>query len=130
MKPADIDKQIGLAIKALRIKKGLTQLDVAEKQNITYQQIQKYESGKSSIQVNRLFSICRELNVSVEELLRDALQSFTLSEPEAGYGKRRYINEQVTKEELRLLKLFRKIENKKFKEGLFKLLSGYDEVST
>ncbi|HHN65833.1 MAG TPA: XRE family transcriptional regulator [Nitrospirae bacterium] len=65
----DIKKELGRIIKKERVRAGLTQMQLADKLGITYQQIQKYEMGKSSVSVERLFQIADALNVSISSLL-------------------------------------------------------------
>ncbi len=65
----DIKKELGRIIKKERVRAGLTQMQLADKLGITYQQIQKYEMGKSSVSVERLFQIADALNVNISSLL-------------------------------------------------------------
>jgi transcriptional regulator with XRE-family HTH domain len=48
---------IGLNLKQLRELKKLTQNDMALFLNVSYQQIQKYESGKNRLPIDRLYRI-------------------------------------------------------------------------
>ena len=50
-----VNQQIGILIRTLRRQHGLTQKALGDMIGVTYQQIQKYESGKSSINVGKLF---------------------------------------------------------------------------
>lgn len=49
-----VNQQIGLLIRTLRRKQGLTQKDLGEMLGVTYQQIQKYERGKSNVNASKL----------------------------------------------------------------------------
>ncbi len=51
-----VNQQIGILIRSLRRKHGLTQKQLGEVLGVSYQQIQKYECGKSSINIGK-FSI-------------------------------------------------------------------------
>lgn len=62
-------KKIGNFIRELRKEKNLTQKQLAEKINITDKAISKWERGLSFPDITMLNVLCKELNVSVEELL-------------------------------------------------------------
>jgi len=55
--------KLGLAIRALRREKGVTQEDLAKLLNTTFQQIQKYEKGVNRISIMKLFAIAEYLKV-------------------------------------------------------------------
>lgn len=71
IKPNDIDKVIGVNIKKYRRLRNLTQMQLAKMLNppLSYQQIQKYESGASRVYINTLCQISIILNVDIKELL-------------------------------------------------------------
>lgn len=56
-----MDKRLGKCLKRLRIEAELTQSDLAAKGKITFQQIQKYESGVNRIAVSTLFRLAPAL---------------------------------------------------------------------
>lgn len=56
--------QIGLIIRHCRTGCGLSQTALGRKIGITFQQIQKYESGKNGFNVERLFQMARAMEVS------------------------------------------------------------------
>ncbi len=73
-----LDKQIGVRVRELRLTKGLSQQQLGEKLGITYQQIQKYEKGKSRISSSTLFQISQILEVPVLYFFQDlGIQSFS-----------------------------------------------------
>lgn len=51
-----VNQQIGTFIRTLRRQRGLTQKALGEMLGVTYQQIQKYESGRGSLSIGK-FSI-------------------------------------------------------------------------
>lgn len=127
-----INKQIGQRIKALRIHMGLSQMDLAERVGISFQQIQKYEKGTTRISVIRLQQLSRALQADIKELLDGEPVSVSDISPEYGItGKSRPAGLlPLNKEEKTLLKLFRGINNKKIKEGILKQLRGILEVES
>jgi len=61
----DIDIHIGQRLRGLRIARGLSQTDVAAQVDLSFQQIQKYESGKSRVTAAKLCSLARALDIPV-----------------------------------------------------------------
>ncbi len=61
----EIDHFVAKRIKARRRQLKLSQQDVAEQIGISYQQVQKYESGFNRVSAGKLFAIARILDVSV-----------------------------------------------------------------
>jgi transcriptional regulator with XRE-family HTH domain len=61
--------QIGQKIKAARALSGQSQEDLAEFLGVSFQQIQKYETGKNRIPVDRLAKVANHLRVPMSELL-------------------------------------------------------------
>lgn len=62
-----LNKYIGNQIKALRLKRGLTQDDLAEKLNTTRQTISRYENGDRKANQDVLFELSKILNVSIND---------------------------------------------------------------
>lgn len=65
--PADIitSGEMGAAIRARRKELGLSQEQLAEKVGVSYQQIQRYESGYSMLNVENIQRIARSLQIPV-----------------------------------------------------------------
>lgn len=70
-----IDKAIGSRIRMYRKALGLSQSDLAKEIGITFQQVQKYESGANRVAASRLWDISDALNVSVLSLFQDVAQN-------------------------------------------------------
>ncbi len=60
-----VDINIGKRLKVLRILHNVTQVDVAAKMGVSFQQIQKYETGKSRMSASRLWDLSRAFNKDV-----------------------------------------------------------------
>lgn len=56
-----MDKNVGKRIRIRRIEKGLTQQHLANSIGLSYQQIQKYETGSNRVSAGRLFFIAKIL---------------------------------------------------------------------
>jgi len=59
----DIDQAIGSSIRRQRLRKRLSQTELGRAIGVSFQQIQKYESGANRIAAARLLQIARTLRV-------------------------------------------------------------------
>jgi transcriptional regulator with XRE-family HTH domain len=69
-RPDPIDMLVGNNVRILRLEKGLSQSDLAERLGITFQQIQKYEKGVNRIGSGRLARLSQVLGVSVSRFFQ------------------------------------------------------------
>jgi transcriptional regulator with XRE-family HTH domain len=60
-----IDAHVGERIRLRRTELGLTQEQLAEALDVSYQQIQKYETGANRVSAGRMLEIARKLDVDV-----------------------------------------------------------------
>lgn len=74
-KAVENDILIGQKIRQYRHAKSLSQIELAVKCDITFQQIQKYENGKNRVSVSRLIDISNVLAVPLVKLLPDDFES-------------------------------------------------------
>lgn len=58
-----VDVHVGQRLKQLRILRGMTQTDVADGLNISFQQVQKYELGRNRISASKLYELSHILKV-------------------------------------------------------------------
>ena len=126
-----IDKQIGIKIRQIRKSWGISQIELAERIGISFQQVQKYEKGSTRISVSRLMQISEALNVKVTVFFEETEKIPVVSDLSPGYipGGVPFENIQSPdKEEMTMLKLFRKIKNRKVREGMIKQLQGLIEL--
>jgi len=126
-----IEKKIGLKIKQIRKIWGLSQIELAERIGISFQQIQKYEKGLTRISIMRLQQISDALGVNVTAFFKEEERDSRVSDFHREYAPERdplETSQPIDKEEITLLKLFRKIRNKKVREGVIRLLRGIIEL--
>lgn len=62
-------EKISNLIKQLRKKDNLTQAQFANKYNVTFQAVSKWENGKSLPDIVLLKQICKDYNISIDEVL-------------------------------------------------------------
>lgn len=67
--PDPMDLALGAAIRIRRRIIGVTQEALAQKCGVTFQQVQKYESGQNRVSFSRLVRIAAALDCRVTELL-------------------------------------------------------------
>ena len=92
-------KEIGLIIRKSRIELGISQERLAEVLDVSYQQVQRYESGKNRLNVEKLQLIAQALRMPVEHFFRREYPEIA-AEVSPAYG---------SDEEKNLLKHFRRI---------------------
>ncbi len=126
-----IDKKVGSKIKQIRKSWGITQIELAEKIGTSFQQIQKYEKGSTRISVMRLEQISKALGIDINVFFETEEKPFKVSDQPLKYIPEQdtaYDLQPLSKEEITLLKIFRKIKNKNLKEGMLKQLRGVSEL--
>jgi len=108
----ELNDSIGQLIKKIRKNKGLSQMKLASLLGISYQQLQKYEYGRSQISIGRLKQISDVLDISINTFIQEPSRV-----PE--------IDEHVwlSHNEIRLLKLFRRLHDEKEQESILGMFS-------
>ena len=95
---------LGIFMRNVRLKKRKTQTDVAEKIQVTFQQIQKYEKGLNAISTFKLlvFWSYMDLHQSIGEVLRKCQGNYYLqqlfsncADNQIDYVKEQVINNQI-----------------------------------
>jgi transcriptional regulator with XRE-family HTH domain len=94
--------EIGRRVREFRQKAGYTQEKLAEMLDISFQQVQKYESGSSKLNTDRLQTIADALSVSI--------YAFFDSYADAPYT--------LSNEERRLVEAYRGIKDEFARNGL------------
>lgn len=66
--PEAADIQVGANIRKLRAVRGMSQSELGERLDITFQQIQKYEKGMNRVSASKLVKIAEVFDVKIEVL--------------------------------------------------------------
>ncbi len=66
------NKALGAAIRDERMARGLSQRELGERVDVTYQQVQRYESGLNSCSAHTVMCFAEALHLSVAELYQRA----------------------------------------------------------
>lgn len=116
-----IDDQVGEKIRARRVEVGMTQQQLAKILKLSYQQVQKYETGANRVSAGRLFEMAEKLDVDVGFFFADVVPT---REPiEAKHGGR---NRQA----IDLVRSFSDLSDPAVKAalvGLVRHLAGHDD---
>jgi transcriptional regulator with XRE-family HTH domain len=99
-------KDIGLKIRQLRQQAGLSQERLAEMVGVTFQQVQKYESGYTTLNILKLQQIANALKLSACDF----------------FGNAPVQQIRLTHEEDQLLQAFRRIKNGELRGCVLKLV--------
>jgi transcriptional regulator with XRE-family HTH domain len=108
-----IARAFGRALAGRRELLGLSQSEVAERIGLSYQQVQKYESGRSSVSLPRMLELAYALETTPHALLEEAATA--AAEPLAEYREnnrptRDRITERRLREERRVLRIIRELK--------------------
>jgi transcriptional regulator with XRE-family HTH domain len=117
----DVTTEIGTLIREMRKAAGMSQMKLADKLGVSYQQVQKYEKGTSKLSVPRLVQVSEIFNVPVNSFLDEAKKA-SVAEVSASYSS-------LSEEEARLLMLFRRLRRKKLKESFVEMLKDIVKLS-
>lgn len=74
-----MDKIVGQKIRIRRVKQGLTQQDLAAALGLSYQQVQKYETGANRVSAGRLYYIANVLGVDIPYFFSAATEEEQMS---------------------------------------------------
>lgn len=72
-----IDQMVGLKLRALRHERGMSQQALAEKLDLSFQQIQKYERGTNRVSASTLWHAAKALKVPVASFFEDTPEIMT-----------------------------------------------------
>ena len=122
MKTFKSEKPIGELIRQIRRSSGMSQMQLAEKIGISYQQVQKYEKGVNRLSVSRMKQISGALGVPVSLFLDEEQPLIPGEQKDTG-------RTGLLSDEARLLMLFRRIPGKKLKHGFIEMLEDVVKIS-
>lgn len=123
-KLTEIDEKIGLAIRKFRNGRGMSQIELGEKIGVSFQQVQKYEKGMTRMSVLRLGQIAEALGVPINVFFEEEAPPAV----SGGEDIPAAFPLLADKEEILFTKLFRRVKNKKIREGLLRQLRGIVEL--
>ena len=115
--PSPWDENIGKRVKLRRLQLGLSQESLGLALGVTFEQVQKYETGNDRIEVARLQQIAEILNVPILFFFGG-----TLSGARARQGPCDVVDFLDTAYALRLAQAFRRIEERHIRRSIVELV--------
>jgi transcriptional regulator with XRE-family HTH domain len=121
-----IDRHVGTRLRMQRMVRGLSQTELGEAVGVTFQQIQKYESGKNRVSASRLQQIADVLKVAPDFFFE---ATHTKKAGDSGSSETILIDEFISSREgIALAKAFSKISNQKMRRTIVSLIEQLAEV--
>lgn len=102
----------------------MSQMRLAEKIGVSYQQIQKYEKGASQLNISRLLQIAEAFGVPAGTFLSDSDsgRATEVSQMNSPFSS-------LSEDEAKLMMLFRRLKRKKLKDGFIEMLRDIVKLS-
>lgn len=125
-KPNPVDQYVGMRVRQLRLERKLTQKQLGDQLGRTFQQVQKYENGTNRISASVLFRISVIFDVPIMYFF-----SGLSGHSEPNTVDQSSINVQSlmsTREGLRLVKAFGKLNDAKIRKKILELVEGIAET--
>lgn len=105
-----IDIHVGQRLRKRRVMLGISQTDLAKHLGITFQQVQKYETGKNRIGASRLYEISLMLETPVTFFFQEIPKSYNKRGMAEDMEQEEYGEDSVmNRETLELVKAYHKI---------------------
>jgi len=125
--PNPIDVHVGNRIRLRRTLLGISQTTLAEALGLTFQQVQKYESGANRVSSSRLYDVARILDVPLSYFFEEMSAGVSAQTPsELMRTKQRPENLQekdplARRETLEFVRAYYKIEDPAVRKRVFEL---------
>src|SRR5262245_57946308 len=113
------DVEIAKRVRALRLQRGISQTELGSVLDVTFQQVQKYETGSNRISAGRIQQIAEVLEVPVTYFyagLNDAVEP--AAEPAPTEGEVDFLQ---TPQAVRLMRAYARIQDRQTRLKLLKL---------
>jgi len=108
-----VDEEVGRRVRSRRLQQGLSQTELADQIGVTFQQVQKYETGTNRIGASRLERIARTLGVSIPFFFAGSSNEVTAPDRDASvFGL------MQTSDAVRIVKAFHRIKSRKARQLL------------
>ncbi len=134
-----IDQHVGARLRTRRTLLGLSQTVVGDAIGITFQQLQKYESGSNRISASRLYDLSQILDVDTAYFF-DGMDQATQNESPALHSRRKSTRSPkkptksedplIKRETLELVRAYYKISDPKIRNHVRKLFQSVSDAST
>lgn len=127
--PHLVDIHVGRKVKLLRNMAGVTQTELADRLELTFQQVQKYEKGSNRISSSKLFEISQILDRDITEFFEGLGEDSVSSKIEKSGGFGGEISElMLSRDGLRLNRAFVQISDQAVRGKVIALLESLVEM--
>ena len=116
-----MEKDLGSLLRQMRKSAGLSQMKLADKLGISYQQVQKYEKGASKLNVHRLLQIADIFSVPVTAFIEHSGAAKT-TKSNAAYSN-------LSNDEIKLVTYYRRLKRKNLKKSFTSILKDIVKLS-
>ena len=134
-----VNKQFGARLRMCREAAGKSQTEVGEALGVSFQQVQKYENGATSISLNRLFDVAAYLRITMIKLLDgldDLLPEQPLASGVAEDAQAPFLDDDdlrvgagaYSKQKVALLNAFNRIHDQKVRRSVVSMVEALSEV--
>jgi transcriptional regulator with XRE-family HTH domain len=107
---SEIDVRVGLRLREARLLAGLSQGQLGARVGVTFQAVQKYESGENRLSASRLLAAAEVLRQPLSFFFDDLSETGAASAPAS-----------LTAKEIKLLRYYRGIGNEEARDWMLKL---------
>jgi transcriptional regulator with XRE-family HTH domain len=127
--PNPVDVHVGQKLRARRTLVGMTQQEMAEATKVTFQQVQKYETGKNRTSASRLYQFARLLETTVDYFFEGLTLSDTKIGIQAGFADNKQSSYTAAdddimnqKETIDLVRTYYSVKDDKLRKDFVKML--------
>lgn len=124
-KPRDDDVRVGARVKSRRIQLDMTQGDLAASLGLTFQQVQKYETGRNRIGSSRMVQIAQTLGVAPGYFFEDLMPVVASGHEELSPAV--LTDFIASKDGVALMQAFVKIKSRSIRHQIVKLVADLEE---
>ena len=115
------DVEIGKRLRALRLRRGRSQIDLGKALGVTFQQIQKYERGTNRISATRLQQIADVFDVPIMFFFEGVERR---PEPQPTAGMLNEFDFLQSNDAIRMMQAFARIKDRRLRRKLLRLAEG------
>lgn len=131
----DINKKFGARLRSFREMARRSQTDVGQALGVSFQQIQKYENGTTSISLNRLNELADYLTVSITQLVdglvlpQPQISPGFLEEGQAPYDEASPLPEvgPLSRDAVALVTAYNAIRSRKLRRSILTMVEAYGQ---
>lgn len=116
--PHPVDIHVGDKLRLMRTLRGYSQTELATRVGLTFQQVQKYESGANRISASRLWEISEALDTPIGFFF-DGLRPGAGPQPMLGLAE---ASGGAGRGNLQLIRYFEAVDDPSVREGVFDLI--------